>query len=97
MGTWRNHRSLKDIRAEVVDGALWACGFQVSERCGSLTLQAYQESELPQKVVSVSSLGMCNQELDSCLAREDIEGISEPLGGHSGQAAHGHFIVHHQA
>lgn len=97
MGTWRNHRSLKDIRAEVVDGALWAGGFQVSKRYGSLTLQAYQESELPQKVVSVSSLGMCNQELDNCFAREDVEGISEPLGGHSGQATHGYFIVHRQA
>lgn len=81
----------------MVDGALWAGGFQVSERCGSPTLEAYQASELLQKVVSVSSLGVCSQELDSCLAREDVEGISEPLGGHSGQAARGYFILHHQA
>lgn len=75
----------------MVDGALWAGGFQVSERCGSPTLEAYQASELPQKVVSVSSLGVCSQELDSCLAREDVEGISEPLGGHS---ASGTWILH---
>lgn len=81
----------------MVDGVLWAGEFQVSERRSSLTLQAYQESEPPQKVVSVSSLGVCNQELDNCLVREDVKGISESLGGHSGQAAHGYFILHHQA
>lgn len=80
-------------------GELWAGRFQVSEKRSSLTepIRNQNDPKLPQEVASISSLGVCNQELDNRLAREDMEGISKQLGGHPGQTAHACFIVHHQA
>lgn len=71
--------------------------FQLREKKRFLRVRAGEESELP----STDSVGRERLVLGVCtradhLTKEDMEGVSNQLGRHSGQMAPLHFIVHPQ-